>query len=161
MTHAVGVSPSAAGSVIAEPMKLITSTEELASACARFATQPFVTVDTEFMRVDTYYPKLCLIQLGMAGRVFCVDPLAVPDCAPLAPLLAAAGYDEATITRVQTIVRKEHLEKYDVKSLLDGPGSRLGVQPNLFHQLLRRFGRKVGDSGLQRVQFFRSLFCQP
>ena len=39
---------------------------------------PFVTVDTEFLRETTYYPKLCLIQ--MAGPdpadAYLIDPLA-------------------------------------------------------------------------------------
>ena len=48
-----------------------------------------VALDTEFMRVDTYFPKLCLLQLGVPGSVFCIDPLAVPDCSSLAPVLAA------------------------------------------------------------------------
>jgi ribonuclease D len=58
-------------------MDLITTTEDLASACSRFASAPFVTVDTEFMRETTYYSKLCLLQMagpGLDGIL--VDPLA-------------------------------------------------------------------------------------
>jgi ribonuclease D len=59
-------------------MDLITSTDALASACTRLSAHPFVTVDTEFLRETTYYPKLCLIQ--MAGPdpadAYLIDPLA-------------------------------------------------------------------------------------
>ncbi|WP_457092694.1 ribonuclease D [Microvirga sp. P5_D2] len=59
-------------------MDLITSTDALAAACQRLAAHPFVTVDTEFLRETTYYPKLCLIQ--MAGPnpadAYLIDPLA-------------------------------------------------------------------------------------
>ena len=48
------------------PMNLITRKDELAEACARLASAPFVAVDTEFMREQTFWPRLCLIQ--MAGR---------------------------------------------------------------------------------------------
>src|SRR5919107_6313311 len=57
-------------------MDLITSTEALAAACARLARHPFVTVDTEFMRETTYYPKLCLIQMASPEEAVLVDPLA-------------------------------------------------------------------------------------
>src|SRR4028119_554558 len=59
-------------------MDLITSTDALASACARLAAHPFVTVDTEFLRETTYYPKLCLIQMaGPDPADAClIDPLA-------------------------------------------------------------------------------------
>ena len=59
-------------------MELITSTEALASACERFSAHPFVTVDTEFLRETTYYPKLCLIQMaGPDPADAClIDPLA-------------------------------------------------------------------------------------
>jgi ribonuclease D len=55
---------------------LITTTEELASFCTAHADTNFVTVDTEFMRERTYWPKLCLVQLGGPKDVVAVDPLA-------------------------------------------------------------------------------------
>jgi ribonuclease D len=58
-------------------MELIATTDALAEACARLSAHPFVTVDTEFMRETTYYPKLCLIQMaGPDGEGVLVDPLA-------------------------------------------------------------------------------------
>ena len=61
-------------------MDLITTTPALADACARLAAQAFVTVDTEFMRETTYYPKLCLIQMaGPDGTAVLVDPLVAGD----------------------------------------------------------------------------------
>ena len=43
---------------------LITDTESLAALCERLAKSDFVAVDTEFMRENTYYPLLCLVQVG-------------------------------------------------------------------------------------------------
>ena len=58
-------------------VSLVTTTDELAEACARFAGLPFVTVDTEFMRESTYFSKLCLIQMaGPEVDGVLVDPLA-------------------------------------------------------------------------------------
>ena len=56
-------------------MNVITSSAELAAACGRLARHPYVTVDTEFMRETTYYPKLCLIQVASAEEVLLIDPL--------------------------------------------------------------------------------------
>lgn len=70
-------------------MSLITTTEELAQACARLAQHPFVTVDTEFLRETTYYPKLCLIQLASPDEAALIDPLAAGiDLAPFLALMA-------------------------------------------------------------------------
>jgi ribonuclease D len=44
--------------------------------CAKLATAPFITVDTEFMRETTYWPKLCLIQAASATDAAIIDPLA-------------------------------------------------------------------------------------
>jgi ribonuclease D len=72
-------------------MDLITSTEALAAACTRLAAHPFVTVDTEFLRETTYYPKLCLIQMASADDAVLIDPLAPGiDLAPFLGLMADA-----------------------------------------------------------------------
>lgn len=55
---------------------LITKTEELAELCDRLAEGGFVCVDTEFMRENTFYPLLCLVQLGNEEEAAAVDPLA-------------------------------------------------------------------------------------
>jgi ribonuclease D len=57
-------------------MELLTTTEALASACDRLSAHSFVTIDTEFLRETTYYPKLCLIQMAGPDDAFLVDPLA-------------------------------------------------------------------------------------
>jgi ribonuclease D len=70
-------------------MDLITTTEALAAACSRLSRNPFVTVDTEFLRETTYYPKLCLIQMASTDEAFLVDPLAEGiDLAPFMALMA-------------------------------------------------------------------------
>ncbi len=74
-------------------MDLITTTPALADACAKLAAQSFVTVDTEFMRETTYYPKLCLVQMaGPDGFAALVDPLAKDlDLQPFVALMADEG----------------------------------------------------------------------
>ena len=59
-------------------MKTITTTEELAQFCEAAKNQPYVTIDTEFLRERTYYSKLCLLQMalpGKTGEAVLVDPL--------------------------------------------------------------------------------------
>lgn len=73
-------------------MNLIATTSDLADACARLAQHPFVTVDTEFMRETTYFPKLCLIQMASPDEAVLVDPLAPGlDLAPFMALMADSG----------------------------------------------------------------------
>lgn len=71
-------------------MTVITSTDQLALFCNSLSQSPFVTVDTEFLRERTYYPKLCLIQLGSPDKnAVAIDPLAEHiDISPLFELLA-------------------------------------------------------------------------
>ncbi len=57
-------------------MQPITTTKKLAEACARLAKYPFVTVDTEFQRETTYYPKLCIAQIASSEEAVIVDALA-------------------------------------------------------------------------------------
>jgi len=57
-------------------MRLIATTQDLAQACKRLRQHDFVAVDTEFMREQTYWPRLCLIQLAGPDQEVLVDPLA-------------------------------------------------------------------------------------
>lgn len=68
----------------AEP-RIITTTDDLAAFCAEAKAQPYVTLDTEFLRERTYYSKLCLIQMALpsasapkqpGGPAALIDPLA-------------------------------------------------------------------------------------
>jgi ribonuclease D len=56
-------------------MRLIIATDELADLCKRLAQHSFVAIDTEFMREQTYWPRLCLIQLAGPKDQALVDPL--------------------------------------------------------------------------------------
>lgn len=67
---------------------LITDSKRLAELCARLAKSPFVAVDTEFMRENTYYPDLCLVQLADANEAAAIDPKAEGlDLTPMLDLL--------------------------------------------------------------------------
>ena len=55
---------------------LITDTQRLTELCERLAKSPFVAVDTEFMRENTFYPDLCLIQLADTNEAAAIDPKA-------------------------------------------------------------------------------------
>jgi ribonuclease D len=72
-------------------MNLLTTSAEVATLCAELAREPYVAVDTEFMRDRTYWPKLCLVQLAGAKRHAAIDPLAKGiDLAPLCALMVNA-----------------------------------------------------------------------
>ncbi|MBW8304597.1 MAG: ribonuclease D, partial [Brevundimonas sp.] len=66
-------------------MTPITTTEALRDFCAKLSNQPFITVDTEFMRETTYWPRLCLIQAASATDAAIIAPMA--DGLALSPIL--------------------------------------------------------------------------
>ena len=66
---------------------LITRSEELAALVDRLSKHPFVAVDTEFMRENTYWPDLCLIQIASPDEAAAIDPKADIDLSPLLDLL--------------------------------------------------------------------------
>ena len=67
---------------------VITTTDGVAALAARFADAEFLAVDTEFMREQTYYAQLCLIQIGDGTHAAAIDPLAQGiDLTPLWDLL--------------------------------------------------------------------------
>ena len=89
-------------------MKTITSTDELAAFCKAAAEQPYVTVDTEFLRERTYYSRLCLIQLAHPGGgedAVLVDPLV--DGLDLEPMYA--------LFRDTSVVKVFHAARQDLE----------------------------------------------
>jgi ribonuclease D len=55
---------------------LITASDELSALVDRLSKHPFVAVDTEFMRENTYWPDLCLIQVASSEEAAAIDPQA-------------------------------------------------------------------------------------
>src|SRR5713226_4453471 len=73
-------------------MDVITTTQDLAAACARLARHPYVTVDTEFLRESTYFPILCVAQMASAEEAVVVDARASGiDLQPFLDLMANEG----------------------------------------------------------------------
>lgn len=79
--------PGAVAAVEAD-VDVIVDDAALAELAGRLRNEPWVAVDTEFLRERTYYPKLCLIQVASASEIACIDTLAVGDLSPLAALWA-------------------------------------------------------------------------
>ena len=86
-------------------MTPITTTAELSAFCDKLKGQPFVAVDTEFMRETTYWPKLCLIQAAAPSAEAVIDPLA--DDIDLEPFL--------DILRDESIRKVFHAARQDVE----------------------------------------------
>lgn len=82
--------------------RLIEAQADLDAFCARLQEADYVTVDTEFMRDATYWPKLCLVQLADGETARAVDALAPGlDLAPLWRLLASP------VTKVMHAARQD------------------------------------------------------
>ena len=98
-------------------MKIITDTQSLADTCREIAKHDYVTVDTEFLRETTFWPKLCLIQMGWPGDAVIVDVLAKGfDLAPFFELMA-----DETIVKVFHAARQDIEIIYKLGKLLPHP----------------------------------------
>ena len=74
-------------------VRYIDTPDALMELCVDLRSNPWLALDTEFLREKTYYPKLCLLQVATPGLVACIDPLALEDISPLLDVL----YREDTI----------------------------------------------------------------
>jgi ribonuclease D len=78
--------------IIERLMTLIGTTADLTAVCHRLAKHPFVTVDTEFLRETTFWPRLCLVQIASLEEAVLVDAMAEGlDLAPFFELMADPG----------------------------------------------------------------------
>jgi len=89
-------------------MRTITTTQDLASFCDLAKSQPYVTLDTEFLRERTYWSRLCLIQMALpgAGEAVLIDPIEGADMA-MEPL-----YD---LFRHEATVKVFHAARQDLE----------------------------------------------
>ncbi|MGL4729741.1 MAG: ribonuclease D [Bosea sp. (in: a-proteobacteria)] len=98
-------------------MNLIDTTADLAAACERLAKHDFVTVDTEFLRETTYYPKLCLIQVASPEEAVLIDPLA--SGLSLDPFLALMG--DAKVIKVFHAARQDLEIVWNIGNIIPAP----------------------------------------
>ena len=118
---------------------LITNAAALAALCGRLRQEPWITIDTEFMRERTYYPELCVVQLAGQADVAVVDAQAPGmDLAPLGALLSD-----------QSVLKVFHAARQDVEIFLELFGS---VPKPLFDTqiaaMVAGFGDQVGYDAL-------------
>jgi ribonuclease D len=64
-------------------IEYIDKPEQLADLYKRISQEPWIALDTEFLREKTYYPIFCLLQIATPKWVVCVDPIALPDLSEL------------------------------------------------------------------------------
>lgn len=70
----------------------IAQPEAATALVARHAATRLIGLDTEFMRIDSFYPRLALVQVNLDGEIALLDPLALAGVGALAPLLADPAY---------------------------------------------------------------------
>ena len=90
----IAYAPEGRGLTVAATQEIgwIDDDASLARVVAALADTSIAAVDTEFVREKTYYPQLCLIQIGTGEQVACVDCLAGLDLAPLYARLFDPGF---------------------------------------------------------------------
>lgn len=139
---------------------IITEQDRLNALCAELKAQPFITIDTEFLRDKTYYPQLCLVQVAPPeGAAAAIDPLAEGlDLDPLRDLLA-----DRAVTKVFHAARQD-LETFfnltgelpanifdtQVAAMVLGYGDQVG-----YLNLVQDICRKSLDKGAQFTDWSR------
>ncbi len=119
---------------------IIETTEKLQAFCSSLKGAEFVTVDTEFMREKTYWPRLCLVQVAGPNGEAAIDPLSEDiDLSPLFELMA----DES-------VMKVFHAARQDLEIFYRAMGQRLPA-PLFDTQVAATvcgFGEQVGYEAL-------------
>lgn len=137
---------------------LIEDSQALHAATERFATRKWLTIDTEFVREDSYYPKLCLIQVGDGQMQACFDTLKLTDLTPLLDLLDRPGITKVFHAASQDLEIFVRLRGHAPTPLFDTQiaASLLGLGDQLGYAGLveKRLGLKL-DKSLSRTDWLR------
>ncbi len=98
-------------------MTLISTTKDLTAVCRRLAVHPFVTVDTEFLRETTFWPRLCVVQLASEEEAVAIDAMAEGlDLAPFFELMA-----DERLTKVFHAARQDLEIIWNLAKLIPAP----------------------------------------
>jgi len=98
-------------------MTLISTTKDLTAICRRLAAHPFVTVDTEFLRETTFWPRLCVVQLASEEEAVAIDAMAEGlDLAPVFELMA-----DERLTKVFHAARQDLEIIWNLAKLIPAP----------------------------------------
>ena len=120
-------------------MNIITTNEALAEYCQAAKSAPYLCIDTEFMRENTFYSILCLIQVATPDAEAIIDPLADGlDLAPLIDLLM-----DKNITKVLHAARQDMEIFYQMCGAVPGP-----IFDTQIAAMALGFGESVGYSSL-------------
>ncbi|SDF89689.1 ribonuclease D [Celeribacter baekdonensis] len=146
-------------------MITLTTTEGLQAFCDRAKKQPYVTVDTEFLRERTYYSKLCLVQLAIPGDAkedaVLLDPLVKGlDLAPLYELFRDtsivkvfhAARQDLEIFFIQGGVIPDPLFDTQVAAMVCGFGEQVGYETLV---------RKIAKENLDKTSRFTDWSRRP
>jgi len=120
-------------------MNIITTNEALVEYCQAAKSAPYLCIDTEFMRENTFYSILCLIQVATPDAEAIIDPLADGlDLAPLIDLLM-----DKNITKVLHAARQDMEIFYQICGAVPGP-----IFDTQIAAMALGFGESVGYSSL-------------
>ena len=98
-------------------MTIIKNSKKLQEACNKLGEAEYITVDTEFMRESTFWPQLCLIQIGGPNFAFAIDPL--EKNMNLNPVMEL--FDNKYITKVMHAARQDMEIFYHINGKLPKP----------------------------------------
>jgi ribonuclease D len=99
---------------IEKPITKLSNQAEFDDLCTLLSNEEFVALDTEFMRTNTFYAKIGLLQLASSEAIYLVDPL---------PILDWSGFNQLLTSGEVTIV--VHSASEDLNLLL----THCGVVP--------------------------------
>src|SRR5690554_1366670 len=114
----------------------ITTNAELANSCQQWLNEPFLALDTEFIRTNTFYPIAGLFQVADSQHSYLIDPLEIDEWQPFADLLTHPSVikvfhacpEDLEVCRRLTGVLPSPLADTQIAAALAGLGSNLGFQ---------------------------------
>ncbi|MEQ9210829.1 MAG: ribonuclease D, partial [Pseudomonadales bacterium] len=111
----------------------VSNQAELEQLCDRLKQSPYLALDTEFERSNTYYPILALMQIASEEESVLIDPLSINNWAPFAELLKSdvlivmhSCSEDLEVFRRYFGTQPKHLIDTQIACAFAGKGDALG-----------------------------------